>query len=113
MGRRMKDVIIVSWYTSLPCISKPTITVTTVDGGYTASCTVIVEDKNAYLSGDINGDGVVGAKDVTVLRRYIAGGYDVTVVAEALDVNGDGEITTKDVTVLRRFIAGGYGVELE
>ena len=94
-------------------VGTATITVTTVDGGYTASCTVIVEDKNAYLSGDINGDGVVGAKDVTVLRRYIAGGYDVTVVAEALDVNGDGEITTKDVTVLRRFIAGGYGVELE
>ncbi len=89
-----------------------TITVTTVDGGYTARCTVVVEDKNAYLPGDINGDSVVGTKDVTVLRRYIAGGYDVTVVEPALDVNHDGEITTKDVTVLRRFIAGGYGVEL-
>lgn len=66
-----------------------------------------------YLPGDINGDGVVGTKDVTVLRRYIAGGYDVTVVDEALDVNGDGEVTTKDVTVLRRFIAGGYGIELK
>ena len=73
----------------------------------------MLEDKNAYLPGDINGDGTVGTKDVTVLRRYIAGGYHVTVVDEALDVNADGEVTTKDVTVLRRFIAGGYGVELK
>lgn len=65
-----------------------------------------------YVPGDINGDGVVGTKDVTVLRRYIAGGYDVTVVAEALDVNGDSVVGTKDVTVLRRYIAGGYGIEL-
>lgn len=65
-----------------------------------------------YLPGDINGDGVVGTKDVTVLRRYIAGGYDVTVVDVALDVNGDDAITTKDVTTLRRFIAGGYDIEL-
>ena len=27
---------------------------------------------------DINGDGVVNAKDVTYLRRYLAGGYGVT-----------------------------------
>ena len=66
-----------------------------------------------YVPGDINGDGFVSTKDVTILRRYIAGGYDVIVVAEALDVNGDGNITTKDVTTLRRFIAGGYGVELK
>lgn len=66
-----------------------------------------------YVPGDINGDGVVGTKDVTVLRRYIAGGYDVTVVAEALDVNGDSVVGTKDVTVLRRYIAGGYGIELK
>lgn len=66
-----------------------------------------------YVPGDINGDGVVGTKDVTVLRRYIAGGYNVTVVDEALDVNRDDAITTKDVTALRRFIAGGYGIELK
>ncbi len=66
-----------------------------------------------YVPGDINGDGTVGTKDVTVLRRYIAGGYYVTAVEPVLDVNGDGEVTTKDVTVLRRFIAGGYGIVLK
>ena len=63
--------------------------------------------------GDINGDGVVTTKDVTALRRYIAGGYDVECVESSLDVNGDGVVTTKDVTMLRRYIAGGYGVELK
>ncbi|MBR2978023.1 MAG: leucine-rich repeat protein [Oscillospiraceae bacterium] len=30
------------------------------------------------LIGDINGDGAINAKDVTFLRRYLAGGYGVT-----------------------------------
>lgn len=118
-----KDVVWQSSNTSVATVSNGvitavgkgtvTITVTTVDGGHTATCTVVVEEENPHLLGDINGDGVVGTKDVTVLRRYIAGGYDVIVVDDTLDVNGDGEITTKDVTVLRRFIAGGYGIELK
>ena len=66
-----------------------------------------------YIPGDINGDGVITTKDVTSLRRKIAGGYNNNEVVEAaLDVNGDGAVTTKDVTTLRRFIAGGYNVEL-
>lgn len=68
--------------------------------------------ERAYMSGDINGDGEVTTKDVTALRRYIAGGYDVQYIEAALDVNGDGVVTTKDVTMLRRYNAGGYGVEL-
>ena len=47
-----------------------------------------------------------------VLRRAIAGGYDVTVAEGATDVNKDGAVNAKDVTVLRRFIAGGYDVTL-
>ncbi len=66
-----------------------------------------------YIPGDINGDGEVGARDITMLRRYIAGGYDVTVVEPALDVNRDGEVSARDITMLRRYIAGGYGIELE
>ena len=61
--------------------------------------------------GDINGDGSVTTKDVTALRRAIAGGYGIE-EADGMDVNGDGVITTKDVTSLRRYIAGGYGIEL-
>ena len=63
--------------------------------------------------GDINGDGIVDLKDVTTLRRYLAGGYGSTIEDAAADVNGDNAIDLKDVTTLRRFLAGGYGVELK
>ena len=55
--------------------------------------------------GDINGDGAINAKDVTILRRYIAGS---SISAEKIavgDINGDGAVDAKDVTVLRRYIA--------
>ena len=71
---------------------------------------IAVED---YIPGDISGDGEVDLKDVTVLRRYLAGGYGVTVQEAALDINRDGAIDLKDVTVLRRYLAGGYGITLE
>ena len=65
-----------------------------------------------YMPGDIDGDHTVTIKDVTFLRRYIAQGYNITVVEQALDVNRDGSVDIKDTTILRRFIAGGYGIEL-
>jgi len=64
--------------------------------------------------GDLNGDGVINSKDVTLLRRYLAGGYSVTLTNELIaDVNKDGVVNAKDVTILRRFLAGGYGVVLD
>ena len=62
--------------------------------------------------GDVNNDGAVNAKDVTALRRHLAGGYDETVSEAFADINRDGTINGKDVTTLRRYLAGGYGVEL-
>ena len=60
-----------------------------------------------YLLGDVNRDGIVDIKDVTVLRRYLAG----TVAEEdvdllAADCNEDGVVDIKDVTILRRYLAG-------
>ena len=66
-----------------------------------------------YIPGDVNGDGVVNGKDVTLLRRYNGSGYDVTINESAADVNNDGMINGKDVTLLRRYIAGGYDVKLQ
>lgn len=65
-----------------------------------------------YIPGDVNGDGIVNGKDVTLVRRFIAGGYDTEIKEAAADVNDDGVINGKDVTLIRRFITGGYGVEL-
>ena len=65
-----------------------------------------------FTLGDLNADGVITATDVVLLRRYIAGGYDVVVNEAAADLNLDGMITATDVVILRRYIAGGYGIEL-
>ncbi len=62
--------------------------------------------------GDVDDDGKIGAKDITTLRRYLAGGWDVTINDVKSDVNADGNVDAKDVTVLRRYLAGGWGVTL-
>lgn len=54
--------------------------------------------------GDVNNDGVVDVADVIVLRRYLAGGYNVSIDESAADMNGDGNITIADVVLLRRFL---------
>lgn len=65
-----------------------------------------------YLPGDLNGDGTVNSTDAILLRRYIAGGYDLDINELAADVNDDGSAGPMDILLLRRYIAGGYGVEL-
>ena len=58
-----------------------------------------------FMLGDVNRDGVVDIKDVTILRRYLAGtATDVDV--PAADCNEDGVVDIKDVTILRRYLAG-------
>lgn len=66
-----------------------------------------------YIPGDINGDGTIDLKDVTLVRRLVTG-YSVTANKLAADVNGDGEITMKDVVLIRRYVvdAEGYSVTL-
>ena len=66
-----------------------------------------------YTPGDVNGDGIINALDVTLVRRHIAGGYGVTINTIAADVNADGNVDAKDITDFRRYVAGGYGVELK
>lgn len=76
----------------------------TLKSGY-----VIVDD---YLPGDLDGDKKVNASDVILMRRHIAGGYEISINENAADVNADGKCNTSDVILLRRYIAGGYGVKL-
>lgn len=67
----------------------------------------------SYTPGDVNEDGLINSTDVVYLRRYIAGGYGVTINEAAADVNDDGLINTTDAVYIRRFVAGGYGVKLK
>ena len=74
----------------------------------------VVEVNNASdgLPGDVNKDGLVDLKDVVLIRRYIVGGWDVTIDADLADVNSDDFVDLKDVVLIRRFIAGGWDVDL-
>ena len=65
-----------------------------------------------FLPGDVNGDGRINGTDVSLLRRYIAGGYNTTINEYAADVNADGRRNGTDVSWIRRYIAGGYDVTL-
>ena len=82
-----------------------------IDGNYYGLGSAKLHCLGDIAPGDINCDGSVTTKDVTTLRRAIAGGYGIE-IADTMDLNDDGVVTTKDVTFLRRYIAGGYGVEL-
>ena len=63
--------------------------------------------------GDVDCDGEVDLADVTLLTRYLAGGWNVTVDETIADVNKDGKVDLKDVVLIRRYLAGGWDVELQ
>ena len=56
------------------------------------------------IIGDVNGDGVVNAKDVSTLMKYLAK-WNVRIDKEQADVNNDGKINNKDVRELLKNIA--------
>ena len=55
---------------------------------------------------------IVDLLDVAVLARHLAGGWNVTIDADAANVNGDGTVDLKDVVLIRRYLAGGWNVTL-
>ena len=65
------------------------------------------------IAGDANEDGIIDLKDVVIIRRWLAGGWDVTVDASNSDVNGDKIVDLKDVVLIRRYLSGGWGVVLQ
>ncbi len=66
----------------------------------TVNGTVTVD---AYVPGDLNGDGLVNNKDLGLIQRFI-NSWDVAIIEAAADVNGDGKINNKDLGLLQRFI---------
>jgi len=58
--------------------------------------------------GDANSDNELNLRDVVILRRYIAGGWQDAINKNAADMNGDNEINLKDVVLQRRKIVGGW-----
>ena len=67
--------------------------------------TVITEALTPEAVGDANGDGVVNAKDVSVLMQYVTG-RDVKIDFDTVDLNGDGTVNLKDVAQMLKKLAG-------
>lgn len=71
-----------------------------------------IDNTAKTVNGDADGNGDVDLKDVVLLTRTLAGGWDSRVCTANMDVNGDGKINLKDVTLIRRYLAGGWNVTL-
>ena len=74
-----------------------------IDGG--ASNPGYFSEKQAFLRGDVNGDGKVTIADVTALVNIILG-KTTNYNAAVADINGDTKITIADVTALVNIILG-------
>lgn len=59
------------------------------------------------LLGDVNGDGKVNSKDVSLFKRVLAFQESETEIVRAnADTNGDGKLNSKDLSQLKRLLAG-------
>ena len=65
---------------------------------------VVTEPPVQPIAGDVNGDGIVTATDVTALYNYLLTG-DTTAIVNG-DQNNDGAITSSDVTIVYNVILG-------
>ena len=86
---------------------------TAIWDGTAKSFTVVPGEQEivVFTYGDLNSDGKVNSKDVTLLRRHAVGSALLTGEAfTAADLNGDGKVNSKDLTLLRRFIVGMINV---
>ena len=98
--------------------SDTTKTVSITDGitsyaGTSAKNAEINVTDSRISMGDVNGDGTINLKDAVMIRRYIAGNWDIDINESIADVNGDGAINLKDVVMIRRYIAGNWDVSLD
>ena len=63
---------------------------------------------NLLLSGDLNGDGYVNFRDITLMQQYITGGIEFTDQQKiCADLNEDGFINFRDITAVQKRIVGG------
>ena len=77
------------------------------DDRFDADCNLCgaVRDVVTVIFGDANGDENVNIKDLGLLQQYL-NGWNVDVVAEAIDVNGDGNVNIKDLGLLQQYLNG-------
>ena len=89
-------------------LGKQTVTVTY--RGATATFEVnVLPSQGTFITGDINGDGVISIVDATILQKYLANlvTFDDEQIAVA-DTNGDGSVTIADATQIQKYLAGYF-----
>ena len=86
----------------------------TVNEAVEITVTGVVEeaDEPEGLAGDIDGNGEITVKDITILRQYNNGYEGLEYDEKALDIDGNGEITVKDITILRQYNNGYEGLTI-
>ncbi len=67
----------------------------------------------AFISGDINDDGIVSAKDAATFRKYLIGKKELGCSEEAADLNSDGKINVVDLILETELLLdSGIAVEV-
>lgn len=62
------------------------------------------------LLGDIDNNGAVTSKDVTYVKRHMAGGVNFEINEFAADVSADGVLSPKDITFISRAMSQGWNI---
>lgn len=62
---------------------------------------------SVYLHGDMNGDGVLNAVDLTLLKRGVAGGFADAAAKQASDLNSDDSTSVADMVLLGKYLSTG------
>ena len=92
-------------------VGTSTITVTTVDGGYTATCAVTVTryDPTKYykiIYGDVNGDGQINLSDLVMIRDYLLGFQNISgAYKSAGDLYNENGITLNDLVGIMEIVS--------
>ncbi len=62
---------------------------------------------SVYLHGDMNGDGILTAADLTILKRGITSGFAKDAAQQASDLNSDDKISVADAVLLAKYLTTG------
>ena len=108
----MTSVLYDGFTVSAPVFDAPgEQTVTASYCGQTVAFPVTVTEE--VVSGDADQSGTLDLRDIALLMRSLAGGWDVDLSDIDVDVNKDGTVDLKDVVLLRRYLAGGWNVQMQ
>ena len=65
------------------------------------------------IAGDVDGNSSVNAKDAVSLRRYVTGGWSISVNETLADVDANYIVNAVDAVRIRRYVVGGWNIELK